>query len=73
MVPRGSILSATTLRSRDALRSEVSMLTSARSRSGASMLRSEAIALVTEPPFASGWRRRVSLKRFTSTSSAASR
>ena len=68
-----SILSATTLRSREADRSLVSMETSARSFSGASIERSPRMARSTLPPFASGCRRRVSLKRLMSTSSPASR
>ena len=49
------------------------METSARSFSGASSSRSARIAASTEPPSASGWRRRVSLKRLISTCSLASR
>ena len=52
MCSRASILSATTLRSREAERSVVSITTSARSLSGSSSLRSAWIAGITPPlPF----------------------
>ena len=51
----------------------MSMTTSARSRSGPRTSRSARIPSRTRPSGASGWRRRVSLKRLTSVSSSASR